>query len=198
LAVVAKREGAFVRKLTARMKRRSGARLARLLRRGWDNIQPWEVPMIRLILLPALLLMPCWPAIAAAPFEDVDALDAEIADRVGVGVAQPIDRRLKLKTCRDGVSVDPPAQGALSVRCVSEGWRIRVPLVQAVATDTDPLVHRGDRVALTLAGGGYVVSTQAMAMDGGGAGARVRVKTLTSPSVMVATVTGPGAVTISP
>jgi flagellar basal body P-ring formation protein FlgA len=152
--------------------------------------------MKRFIITAALLAAIAAP-VAAAPFEDVDALDAEIADVVGTGVAQPVDRRLKLKICRDGVSIDPPTQDMVAVRCVSEGWRVRVPLVRSVAA-IEPVVRRGDRVALTLAGGGYLISTPATAMDGGAMGARVRVKTPTSPVAVLASVTGPGAVTILP
>ncbi len=148
------------------------------------------------ILLPLIACGLAQPA-AAQPFEDLDRIDAEIADLYGPDAAQPVDRRLKLAPCPDGVSIEPPAGDMIAVRCISRGWRIRVTVARANVV-AEPLVRRGEQVELMMTGGGYGVSSAATALDEGAEGKNIRVKTPTSKTVLVATVKGRGIVVIAP
>jgi len=131
---------------------------------------------------------------AAAPFQNIDALEARLINALGAGVgepgglAAPIDRRLKLATCPQSVTIDPPALGAVALRCVPLGWRIRVPLQRlsgaaasvgatAMVAKVEPAVRRGDPVDLVAETGGFSVSVNAVAQEDGAPGARIRVKT---------------------
>ncbi|PZU11559.1 flagella basal body P-ring formation protein FlgA [Sphingomonas sp.] len=148
------------------------------------------------ILLPLLAIAA--PA-AAAPFQNLDALEARLINALGAGVgepgglASPIDRRLKLATCPQPVTIEPPALGAVALRCPAIGWRIRVPIqrLQGAAPagrpvayaaaprpeKVDPVVRRGDPVDLIAETGGFSVSVTATAQEDGAPGARIRVKT---------------------
>lgn len=142
-----------------------------------------------------LLALSASPA-AAAPFQDLDALEQRLVNALGAGVgdpgglAAPIDRRMKLATCPQPVAIDPPALGAVALRCPAIGWRIRVPLqrLQGVAVAAAPgtpqapvraapVVRRGDPVDLIAETGGFSVSVTATAQEDGVPGARIRVKT---------------------
>ena len=135
----------------------------------------------------ALLIAACAasPA-AAASFQDIDALEAQVVAALGAGLGEtggpssPIDRRLRLAACPDMVSVEPPVMGAATLRCEPLGWRIRVPLVrgasQAIAAKAEPLIRKGDQVELVALAGHFTVSTLATAEQDGAAGQRIRVR----------------------
>ena len=154
-----------------------------------------------------LLLMAGTPACAAtdaAGFEDLAKLEGRVIGALDADIGQPggpvthLDRRLKLQPCPQTVTIDPPALGAVALRCESLGWRIRMPLVksanaQAVANATaigsttravyqpaqpatPPLIKRGDPVQLVAGNGGFTVSTAAIAQEDGRLGGRIRVK----------------------
>lgn len=149
---------------------------------------------------PAFALFPLAAALAApaaaAPFQNLDALESRLINALGAGIgepggpASPIDRRMKLATCPQPVTIDPPARGAVALRCAPIGWRIRVPLqrLQGVATTAaysaappaqraEAVVRRGDPVELVAETGGFSVSVNATAQEDGAPGARIRVKT---------------------
>lgn len=135
-------------------------------------------------------------ALAAAPapqFEDLAALDQIAAEAAG-GATRPIDRRIRLARCAEPVIADPPALGAVALRCASRGWRLRVVVVAAARTEN--VVRRGDAVELAAGSDGFSVTTQAIALDDGGIGQPVRVKTSTGAAPVSARVTGAGAVSI--
>jgi flagellar basal body P-ring formation protein FlgA len=134
------------------------------------------------------------PAQAQA-LEDLSALDARLAEH---GALQPLDRRLRLTRCPEAVVIDPPTLGAVAVRCVALGWRIRVPVVQAAAAAQDVLVKKGDLVDLTYSGEAYSISTTATAVEFGVRGQKVRVTSAVSGKAVSATVTGPGEVSAVP
>lgn len=152
-----------------------------------------KAPLMQKYLLPfALLAAP----LSAQQFEDVAALDAQVA--AVTAAAQPVDRRLRLARCPEGVTVDPPALGAVALRCKSLGWRIRVPLAQAAQTETAPeiVIRRGDVVELISSGDGFEVSTQGTAIEDGHAGKGIRVKSPTTAGIIAGTVTAAGVVQI--
>ena len=147
------------------------------------------------LLLPLLALSA--PA-AAASFQNLDALESRLINALGAGIGEPggpanaIDRRMKLATCPQPVTIDPPALGAVALRCQPIGWRIRVPIqrLQGMAAvsysanpmqqrqqKAEPVVRRGDPVDLVAESGGFSVSVTATAQEDGAPGARIRVKT---------------------
>lgn len=124
----------------------------------------------------------------AQAFEDPARLDRRIASALGAGIgeaggaAAPVDRRLRLAACPAPTVVDAPAIGAATVRCEALGWRIRVPLVRSAepphpaAARPEPVIRKGDQVELTAAGGGFQVSTLAIAEQDAAPGERIRVR----------------------
>lgn len=131
--------------------------------------------------------------LAAQSFEDVRALDAQVA--AVAGDALPIDPRLKLARCPEAVVIDPPVLGAIAVRCPALGWRIRVtrrvteaPAAKAIT------IRRGDPVDLVSHGEGFEVSTRAIAMEDAAIGQPVRVKSLTTAVISVGIAMAPGNV----
>jgi flagellar basal body P-ring formation protein FlgA len=149
---------------------------------------------MRLLTLPlALLAAP----LHAQAFEDVAALDAQVA-AVTKG-ARAIDPRVRLARCPEAVTVDPPALGAVAVRCVPLGWRIRVPLVEAAKAHTpaEIIIRRGDGVEVISSGNGFEVSTSGTAMEDGSLGKGIRVKSSTGTTTTLGTVTAAGTVQIN-
>jgi flagellar basal body P-ring formation protein FlgA len=144
------------------------------------------------------------PAPAAAPaLEDLAYLDARIAVFLGGTSAeagqraQPVDRRLRLLACAQGVLFDPPSMGAISAYCPTRGWRVRVPLIGgSVEEVAEVVVRRGDAVQLAYAGAGFDVTTSATALEDGRTGGVVRVKAPTGAATVTARVRGPGLVAI--
>lgn len=142
---------------------------------------------VRTLSILPLLLAAASPA-AAAPFQDIPALEARLIAALGAGIGQPggpmapIDRRLKLAPCPATVEIDPPAMGAVALRCPAIGWRIRVPITRVVAMSAmaekaAPVVRRGDPVDLVADADGFSVSISAVAQEDGAPGDRIRVRT---------------------
>lgn len=157
-------------------------------------------------LAPALLLIGT-PAHAQG-FEDLEALERRVAAALGAGVgepagpARPIDRRLKLKPCAEGAAIDAPDLGAVTVRCQSLGWRIRLPLMRsaavtlAAAAKAEPIIRKGDQVQLTAGNGGFSVSTVAVAEQDGSAGDRIRVRSEGKKGAVIGIVNDDGRVSL--
>jgi flagellar basal body P-ring formation protein FlgA len=140
-------------------------------------------------------------------YEDIAALDDQVASFItrsaqGKGSSiVPIDRRLKLARCPQTPVIDPPALGAVAVRCLALGWRIRVGLVEQTQTfsavsDNAIAVRRGDAVELIIGGDGFDVSASGVALDDGAVGKSIRVKMPTGKNPLTAMVRGAGAVEI--
>lgn len=126
---------------------------------------------------------------ASGPFEDIEALDARVAEYTGVaagnpgGAVAPVDRRLRLTKCPSEPSIEPAVHGILAVRCAALGWRLGVrlmPLSSTNAADDAPLgpivIRKGDAIQLSYAGAGFSLSTEAIAMDSAPAGHPIRVQ----------------------
>lgn len=159
-------------------------------------------------IVPALLQVstvaaptPAWAV--QSSLENLDALDARVAVFLGGTPAeagqraQPVDRRLRMAQCPEGVAFDPPSMGALTAYCASKGWRLRVPLIGAVAAQpTEIVIRRGDSVELAFLGASFDVVTTATALEDGHVGGMVRVKTPTGTSAVTARVRGPNSVAI--
>jgi flagella basal body P-ring formation protein FlgA len=142
--------------------------------------------------LPLLALLAA-PAAAAVPFQNIDALEARLVNALGAGIGEPggpataIDRRLKLATCPGSVQIDPPAMGAIALRCPAANWRIRVPLarlggIQNVSMNGmasakgATVIRRGDPVDLIAETDGFSVSVAGVAQEDGAPGGRIRIK----------------------
>lgn len=131
---------------------------------------------------------------AAQTFQSIDAIEEQVTATLGAeigqpgGPARPIDRRLRLTSCPAPIIVEPINLGAVTVRCQQIGWRIRVPVLdgerataQAAPAGrrarTEPVIRRGDPVALVVMTGSFTVSRQAVAEQDGAPGDRIRVRT---------------------
>ncbi len=126
----------------------------------------------------------------AAPFEDIPTLEARVIGALDAGIgtpggpAAPIDRRLKLASCPTPATIDPPALGAVALRCAALGWRIRVPLngastaanYQKMVEKSAPMIRRGDPVELIADAGSFSVSSDGIADEDGAAGQRIRIR----------------------
>jgi flagella basal body P-ring formation protein FlgA len=152
-------------------------------------------------------------AAQAQTFEDLNALEQQVTASLGAGIgepggpARPIDRRLKLSPCPKPAIVDPPALGAVAVRCQDLGWRIRVPLTagstsaagfqQAAAVKAEPIVRRGDQIELVADTGTFSVSTVAVAEQDGAVGDHIRVRPASKPGTVIGIVTEDGRVALA-
>lgn len=148
---------------------------------------------------------------AQAGFANLDAIETQIVASLGAGIgepggpARPIDRRLRLAACPQPVTVEEPLLGAVTVRCVAQGWRIRVPLVgdptvgraQAAGVRVEPIVRRGDQVTLVAIAQGFTVSTIAVADQDGAPGDHIRVRTPNRPAPIVGQVMADGRIALS-
>jgi len=85
------------------------------------------------------------------------------------------------------VQIDPPAMGAVALRCAAANWRIRVAIARlsgtqgtgaaaAYAVKAEPVVRRGDPVDLIAESRGFSVSLTAIAQEDGAPGSRIRIK----------------------
>ncbi|WP_419827973.1 flagella basal body P-ring formation protein FlgA [Sphingomonas sp.] len=152
-------------------------------------------------------------AAGADGFEDMAKLESRVVAALDVDVGQPggpvahIDKRLKLAACPAPVTIDPPALGALPLRCEPLGWRLRVPLVRVAAAQSTPgfapaaaqappIIKRGDPVQLVSGADGFSVSMAGTAQEDGRAGGRLRVKTEVSGPVVIGQVVDAGIVRV--
>jgi flagella basal body P-ring formation protein FlgA len=160
---------------------------------------------------PVLLAL---PAMAHAQgFQDLNALETQVTAALGAGIGQPggpaspIDRRLKLSPCPAPVVIEPPALGAVALRCKEIGWRIRVPLEATPAAvqqgwgtapqaKAEPIIKRGDQVELTADAGSFTVTTVAVAEQDGAAGDHIRVRPASKAGTVIGVVTEDGRVSL--
>lgn len=159
-------------------------------------------------LMPTILPM-LLQATGAGGFENLDTLDRAIAGWLAqegsTGEALPVDRRLRLAACPVPAVIEPGQGGALTVRCVARGWRIRVPLVgESVARPattarprSETLVERGQQVTAVVQSRGFTVSTAATAMESGAVGDRIRLRTGPRSAPIVGVILSDGRVAIS-
>lgn len=163
-------------------------------------------------ILIALLLSPAVRAQnALPPAQDIGELEQLIVTRLGADIGQPggpmvpIDRRMRLAACPTGIEIDPQAIGAITVRCTTAGWRLRVPLTRpttvTAASSSSGLaqpakadVRRGDPVELVAQGKAFRVSIDGTAMEDAYIGSRVRVSTGTRGQTLFAEVVDVGKV----
>lgn len=169
---------------------------------------------------PLVLLLAAAGAPAAASadsggFEDLAKLESRVVAALDADVGQPggpaahLDKRLRLAACPAPVTIDPPALGALPLRCEALGWRMRVPLMRVAGVQPasyaasspvpaePPVIRRGDPVELTAGTPGFSVTAAAVAQEDGREGGRVRVRTDPRGPIIIGEVAGAGRVRVS-
>ncbi|HTU13309.1 MAG TPA: flagella basal body P-ring formation protein FlgA [Allosphingosinicella sp.] len=173
------------------------------------------VPIFRRFALPAAALALPLPSLAQG-FENLDMLDNRVAAALGAhagepgGATTPIDRRLRLQACPQPVEIGEPIAGAIAVRCVPLGWRIRVSLMPSAETRQtavaatpsqpqarpEPVVRRGDQIELVAMTSSFSVSTIAVAEQDGAPGDRIRVRTERRAAPVIGQVLADGRVAL--
>lgn len=159
---------------------------------------------IRPFILVGAMLLPCAAQAQTASFENINTLEARLVAALGADIGTPggpaaaIDRRLKLARCPAPATIDPPALGAIAIRCEAIGWRIRVPLQRVanapMAAKADPVVRKGDPVELAVETASFSVSTNTIAQEDGAVGDRIRVRSDPKAPVMIGEVVDGGRV----
>ena len=167
----------------------------------------------------ALLGLAAAPALAQSalpPAQDLDQLERMVIATLGAdigapgGPMAPIDRRMRLAACPGGIQIDPPSTGAVTVRCTTSGWRIRVPLTRPgmnfaggnpagagganQPSYANSAIRKGDPVQLIAQGQAFSISVDATAMEDANIGNRMRVTTSGRGSIMFAEVLDVGKV----
>ena len=134
--------------------------------------------LFRQVSLSVALALPS--VLYARPFQDPATIDARAAASLaGTGLSTyPADRRLKLAACPAALDADPPALGAVTVRCAALGWRIRLPIDGPAATISfmPVVIKRGDPVTVEFLADGFSVTASGTAENEARAGDRVRVR----------------------
>ena len=164
-----------------------------------------------LIPLAAIIAMPAF-AETLPPAQNLDELEQIVVTTLGADIGQPggpmapIDRRMRLAACPTGIQIDAPQMGAVTVRCTTAGWRLRVPLARTQMTApqqpqgfqktalNNADVRKGDPVQLVAQGDSFSISVDGVAMEDANVGGRVRVTRGGKGSTMFAEVIEPGRV----
>lgn len=166
--------------------------------------------MVRTAFLP-LVLLACAPALAQSalpPAQDLNQLEQIVVTTLGADIGQPggpmarIDRRMRLAACPIGIQVDPPSAGAVTVRCTTAGWRLRIPLTRAVdgsfgsqsALARPADIRKGDPVQLVARSSSFSISVDGTALEDANIGNRVRVVTNSKGSTIFGEVVDVGRV----
>ncbi|WP_066798405.1 flagella basal body P-ring formation protein FlgA [Sphingomonas soli] len=137
------------------------------------------------------------PALAG-DFQSTRMLDTIVAQFTGKAIGElggaraPVDDRLKLANCAaPQLEWRTPAQDAVVVRCMAPSWRIYVPVnaaprpiapaapvaaVAAPVAKAEPVIRRGDAVAIEVNAAGFSISREGIAMGDAPAGGRLPIK----------------------
>lgn len=170
--------------------------------------------MTRFAFLPLALLAaaPLSAQTALPPAQDLNQLEQIVVTTLGADVGRPggpmvpIDRRMRLAACPIGIQVDPPSAGAVTVRCTTAGWRLRVPLMRASSQTANGTadggrtafasadVRKGDPVQLVAQGTSYSISVDATALEDANIGNRIRVSPASKGGTLFAEVIDVGRV----
>lgn len=140
--------------------------------------------MIRTLVL--ITAFAATPALAQATHADLAEVDRVVAQFTGVpqgmpgGAAMPVDRRLRLASCRVPLALGwyGTRRDTVEVACpMAGGWKLYVPLAGTVpAAAAAPLITKGDSVTITVSGDGFAVSQTGEALEAGAEGAWIRVR----------------------
>lgn len=120
-------------------------------------------------------------------FADLVAIDREVANFVGHAIGQqggaitPVDRRLRLATCRSPLALSwrLPRRETVVVECPDPGsWHLFVPVRASGAVPAAVAVARGEGVTIAVTGDGFTVSQPGEALEAGAVGEWIRVRSL--------------------
>lgn len=151
--------------------------------------------------------------VAAEPFVSPAALDAAVSAFLGAetgapgGAARPVDPRLKLAACTQGIVVDwyGRAGATVQVSCPSRGWRIFVAADAGGSPGTrdnpseEKLIQKGETVSLVYEGQGFVLTRQGEALEPGARGQWIKIKPAGDNAKPVrGQVLRPGTVSVGP
>lgn len=144
---------------------------------------------------PSLVLLAA--AAVSGAFADLDVIDRQVAAFTGATVGEaggaltPVDRRLRLQPCRNGLALSwrTALQESVVVQCGdANGWRLFVPVrrpAPVAAVAMPDAVNRGDAVAIAISGDGFTVSQPGEAMESGPVGAWIRVRPASAANARV-------------
>jgi len=143
----------------------------------------------------------------AAGVEDLAALDQQISAMLQTrgAKARPIDKRIRLARCPAPADITFQTAKTIAVRCAAIGWRIRVAVASGGRADTGSIgapdqnatvIRRYESVELRIAGAGFAVTANAVAMEDGAIGESIRIKSPTFRTPVAARVVGKGLVEI--
>ncbi|QJB68009.1 flagella basal body P-ring formation protein FlgA [Parasphingorhabdus halotolerans] len=148
---------------------------------------------------------------AAPPFEDTASLDRQVASHLGAGVGDvggaraAIDPKLKLKRCANPVEISETNRNALQLGCQNLGWRIFVPIrlggnggSQDGGSSNEPLVQRNQPVTLIIRRSNFSISYGVIAQESGAMGEYIPVRSDRKSKELMARISGPGVVEMTP
>ncbi|MGD9472627.1 MAG: flagella basal body P-ring formation protein FlgA [Novosphingobium sp.] len=142
-----------------------------------------------------------------AELTDPAAVDRAVAEftghAIGVpgGARQPVDRRLRLASCRAPYRLGWYGQPGRTVQvdCPDAGgWRIFVPLAATPASRAgETMIRRGEIITLAYRGGGFTIQQQGEAQENGADGQWIRVMPVKGGEPVRARVERPGLAVIA-
>lgn len=141
-------------------------------------------------------------------FQDPQAIDQAVSAFVGgtpgtkaAGI-RPVDRRLRLKPCHSPFTLSwhNGARHTVQVRCPDpDGWRLFVPVAgipARAASDSAPVIGKGDPVTIRINGRGFTVTTTGEALEAGPAEGWVRIRAFGAKTQLRGQVVAPGVVAV--
>lgn len=129
-------------------------------------------------------LVAAMPA-SAAGFVNPEEIDLAVTEFTGAsigtegGARLPVDRRLRLARCAAPLALEwyGRSHETVLVRCpVAGGWRLFVPIESGAVARQEPVVARGESVAIVVRGNGFALTRQGEALEGGAVGQWIRVR----------------------
>ena len=162
--------------------------------------------MIRTLTATGLMAMAATAAQAST--QDLGGIDQAVARFTGAATGQPggallpVDRRLRLANCAQPLALEwhGNAERTVLVRCpAAGGWRLFVPVDGGQqSAKAQPVVARGEAVAIAIEGRGFTLSRQGEALEAGAVGEWIRVRPVGAKGDAVrARVIQPGRVAIA-
>ena len=148
-------------------------------------------------------------SLLAGDFQNLEAIDREVASFTGVPVGQPggarsgVDGSMRLRTCSQPLLLDwyGTRNEAVLVRCGDpDGWRIFVPVLTGDFRPAQATVKRRDLVRVEASGRGFAVWRDGEALEPGAVGERIPVRIggeMRHPRIVTAEVVGEGHVRIA-
>ncbi|MEW4466459.1 flagella basal body P-ring formation protein FlgA [Parasphingorhabdus sp. JC815] len=155
----------------------------------------------------AIPIMSLFAMGAASPFEDSAALDRQVAAHLGAqigdagGARAPIDTKLRLKRCSNGVRFSDTKNNAVMVSCPELGWRIFVPVRRSQAGLSNQseradefVVFRNQPLTLVVKRPSFSISYGVVAQKNGRIGDYIPVRANRKSKELMARVSGSGEV----